>query len=116
METIGIKEIEMAADPAFRDHVIEMLGPLEGVSSRSMFGGYGIFAEGDMFALISGSALFLKVDDSNRAAYEEAGSEQYRPMPYYGVPAEVLEDQEKLIAWAQTSIAIARATPKKKRR
>lgn len=106
----------MAADSAFRDRVLEMLAPLEAINSRSMFGGYGIFAEGDMFALISGSALFLKVDDANRALYEEAGSKQYGSMPYYRVPAEALEDQAKLLDWARPSIAIAHAAPKKKRR
>jgi DNA transformation protein and related proteins len=106
----------MAADPAFRDSVLERLDSLEGISSRPMFGGYGVFAEGDMFALISGAALFFKVDDSNRALYEEAGSKQHAPIPYYLVPAEVMEDQDKLEDWAKTSIAIARATPKKKRR
>lgn len=106
----------MAADPAFRDHVIEMLAPLNEISSRSMFGGFGIFAEEDMFALISGSALFFKVDDSSRDLYEAAGSSRYGSMPYYRVPSEVLEDQDKLRSWAQTSIALARATPKKKRR
>ena len=105
----------MAADPGFRDHVVEMLAPLEAINSRSMFGGYGIFAEGDMFALISGATLFFKVDDANRARYEEAGSKQYGPMPYYRVPAAVLEDQARLLDWARESIAIARVTPKKKK-
>ncbi len=106
----------MAADPAFRDHVIEMLAPLNEISSRSMFGGFGIFAEEDMFALISGSALFFKVDGSTRDSYEAAGSSRYGSMPYYRVPNDVLEDQDKLRRWAQISIAVARDTPKKKRR
>jgi DNA transformation protein and related proteins len=106
----------MAADPVFRDHVIELLASLEDVNSRSMFGGYGIFSAGDMFALISGTALFLKVDDSNRAVYEAASSNQYGSMPYFHVPTEVLEDQDKLLDWAQTSISVARAAPKKKRK
>src|SRR3972149_12327094 len=63
----------MAADPDFRDQVLDLLAPIGEISCRSMFGGYGVFAEGDMFALIAGSALFFKVDDSNRAVYEEAG-------------------------------------------
>ena len=106
----------MAADPAFRDQVVDMLSPIGAIDSRSMFGGYGIFAEGDMFALISGSALFFKVDDSNRSHYEAAGSAQHKPMPYYRVPGEVLDNQPRLLEWARTSIAVAKATPTKKKR
>ena len=106
----------MAADARFLDHVMELLAPLGEIRSRAMFGGYGIFDEGDMFALISGSTLYFKVSDSNRAAYEEAGSRQFTPMPYYEVPAEVLENTAMLHDWARTSIAIGHATVKKKRR
>lgn len=105
----------MAADPAFLSHVMELLAPLAEISSRSMFGGYGIFARGEMFALISGKALFFKVDDSNRARYAEAGSKPYGPMPYYRVPTEVLADQARLLDWARASVAIAHASSKKKR-
>lgn len=38
----------MAADPVFRDEVMELLAPVGTVTSRSMFGGYGILAEGDL--------------------------------------------------------------------
>ncbi len=40
----------MAADPTFHCNVLEMLAPLEGVTSRPMFGGYGIFAFNDISA------------------------------------------------------------------
>lgn len=106
----------MTADAGFRDHVMDILAPLGSISSRSMFGGYGIFAESDMFALISGSEVFFKVDASNIVAYEEAGSKKYGPMPYYRVPTEVLENSAKLLDWARTSISIARSAAKKKRR
>ncbi|MHB9090687.1 MAG: TfoX/Sxy family protein, partial [Chloroflexota bacterium] len=74
-----------------------------------------IFATGDMFALISGSALFLKADESNRARFDEAGSTRYGAMPYYRVPSAVLADPGALMEWAATATAVARATPKKKR-
>ncbi len=79
-----------------------------------MFGGYGIFHEGCMFALISGNGLFFKIDDSNKPLYEKSGSKQYKPMHYYQVPAEVFENTTKLLEWAQQSVLIAHATSKKR--
>ncbi len=104
----------MPADAGYHDHVMEMLVPLGGMTSRSMFGGYGVFQEGDMFALISGSTLYFKVDDSNRPAYEEAGSSRFKPMPYYEVPADVIEDRDNFKKWANIAIAVGHATAKKK--
>lgn len=107
----------MPLDRAYVDYVMELLAPLGGVTGRAMFGGYGIFHEGDMFALISSSStLYFKADDSNRAAYEEAGSEQFMSMPYFEVPVDVLEDSVALRQWASTAIAVGHATAKKKRR
>ncbi len=41
-----------------------------------MFGGYGVFHDGKMLALISGSNLYFKVDDSNRGAISTGVSEK----------------------------------------
>ena len=107
----------MASDSGYKDYVMELLSPLEEVTSRAMFGGYGIFHQGIMFALISDSTLYFKVNDSNRAAYEEAGSKPFpHSMPYYEVPASVLEDTALFHDWATTAIAVGHATAKKKRR
>ena len=94
---------------------MEMLSSVPGITSRPMFGGYGIFQDGDMFALISGSVLYFKVDDSNLADYESAGSERFKPMPYWSVPADVMEDADSLGQWAARSVAIGHATAKKKK-
>ncbi|MDP2949464.1 MAG: TfoX/Sxy family protein [Chloroflexota bacterium] len=104
----------MPADKGFHDAVMDLLAPLGEVRSRAMFGGYGIFHEDDMFALISGSTLFLRIDDSTRSKFEQAGSRQHRPMPYYSVPPEVMQDGTKLHEWARTAIDTAHAMPKKK--
>lgn len=78
------------------------------VSARKMFGGYGIFNQGKMFALINSSAaLFLKADDENRQAFLEAGSQQHGKMPYFEVPQSVFDDDEQLAQWAARSIQAA---------
>ena len=106
----------MAVDPGYLQDVMEMMRPLGDVTSRSMFGGYGIFESGDMFALISGDALYFKADDSNRSRYEDAGAAQFKPMPYWEVPADVLDSEADVEEWARMSIAAAHAAPKKGRR
>ena len=105
----------MAADSVFMEKVIGLLSPLGDISSRPMFGGYGIFSEGNMFALISGSTLFFKVDDSNITNYTRAGSRQHKPMPYYEVPSTILNNTDLLHEWAELSIIVA-ATGKKKKK
>ncbi|MFC1872562.1 TfoX/Sxy family protein [Chloroflexota bacterium] len=105
----------MAADKVLLNHVMDLLAPLDGISDRAMFGGFGIFHEGDMFALITNSGLHFKVNETNLGAYQEAGSKQFKPMPYYEVPADCLDDRTMLLEWAKISIAIGHATAKKKR-
>lgn len=106
----------MAVDPGYMEYVMEMLQPLGDVTSRSMFGVYGVFEAGDMFALVSSDTLYFKADDSNRARYEDAGSVQFKPMPYWEVPAEVLDREDDVEEWARLSIDAAHAAPRKKRR
>ncbi len=106
----------MAPDKAYLDRVMMRLVPLGSVSYKSMFGGYGLFHEGCMFALISGNGLFFKVDNSNRSLYEQNGCKQYKPMPYYQVPAEVFEDTTKLLDWARLSISVAHTSTGSKKR
>ena len=99
----------------YADYVVEKLSGLGAVHSRAMFGGYGIFHEGLMFALISEGVLYFKVDDSNREMYEKAGSHVFpHGISYWAVPDDVLEDNEKLYEWAAISMNIALAAQAKK--
>jgi len=106
----------MPVDKEYVSHVMDMLAPIGGVHSRAMFGGYGIFHDGDMFALISSaSRLYFKVDDTNRKRFEEAGSEQFQGMPYFELPVDVLETPDELREWAIASITVGHATAKRRR-
>ena len=101
----------------FLNFVMEKLLPLCYIKSRAMFGGYGIFHEGLMFALISDGVLYFKVDDSNREMYQEAGSSIFpHGISYWEVPSDVFEDAAKLYEWAEISIRIAQAKASKKRK
>ena len=47
------------------------------VTIKKMFGGYGVFDSGTMFALVdSQGGIFFKADDTNRERFENAGSKK----------------------------------------
>jgi DNA transformation protein len=82
-----------------------MLGDIR---AKKRFGGYGIFEGDRMFALIDSSGrVFFKVDATNQARFEDAGSEKHARMPYFSVPEKVLGDDGLLEEWALISISIS---------
>ena len=105
----------MAVNPSYREFVLDQLSRVaDGVRSRRMFGGVGIYAGDLFFALIDDDSLYLKVDDSNRGDFEQAGMGPFRPfgeggevMQYYEIPADVLEEPDRLGPWVEKAIAVA---------
>ena len=113
----------MAVSPEFVDYVLEQLQPLGGITHRRMFGGVGLSRHELFFALIAQDTLYLKVDDANRADFEAAGCEPFKPfggdkaMSYWSTPLDALEDPDLLAEWASKGIeAAARAKAPKTRR
>jgi DNA transformation protein len=114
----------MARSSEFVEFVLETLQPIGGVSARRMFGGWGIYKDGVMFALIAYDQLYFKVDDGNRAAYEDAGlpyftyADKGKPirMPYREAPSDGFDDPDTLCAWARDAYAAALRTKKPKRK
>jgi DNA transformation protein len=103
--------------------VLEQLSGAEGISSRRMFGGFGLYRNDVFFAIISDDRLFFKVSDSSRADYETRGMARFRPYPdkpqvsmsYYEVPADVIEDAEECVRWAMRAVAASVAKAKSPR-
>lgn len=110
----------MAISEDYLNYVLDQLSPLEGLRSKRMFGGIGLYAEGLFFALIEEETLRFKVDDHTRETYLAHGSTAFKPFPdkktvmqYYEVPIEILEDQDKLCDWAKAALDVARRKKKK---
>ena len=95
---------------SFRDLVVEQLERLPDFRSRSMFGGFGLYSGGQFFGLIYQRRLYFRTGDDTRAAYTAAGMGFFQPNPkqslknYYEVPADILEDYDALIRWAEAGI------------
>jgi DNA transformation protein len=103
----------MAVSSDYLDFVLEQLAPLGHVTSRRMFGGVGVYANGLFFALIDDDVLYLKGDAALKPAFEAAGAQPFapfghdKPMAYWTAPAEALDDQEVLLDWARKSLEVA---------
>ncbi|NWJ39465.1 MAG: TfoX/Sxy family protein [Geothrix sp.] len=114
--------VAMAVSVSFRTYLLEQLGQIRPITTRPMFGGLTFFAEGRAFALADDGVIYFKVDDSNRPDFVAAGKGPFlpfgdpdRPMQYYELPEEVLEDPEALAQWMARAIAVAmKAKPKAK--
>lgn len=103
---MGIKGDKLSRDAILSaDLLSEKLSVIAGISTKKMFGGHGVFHEGKMFGIIDSKGnLFFKVNESNKADYEQKGASQHSRMPYFSVPKQIFDNQEDLILWAQKSI------------
>lgn len=109
-------------DP-FVEEVLERLAPAGTVRARGMFGGSGLYIEGVFFGLIADGALYFRVDDASRGAYESAGSHAFQPFPdkppmgtYWSVPDRVQSDRGELRTWTLRALEAARARDAGKRK
>lgn len=105
----------------YRAHVFEKLGQVTPVTDRAMFGGVGIYSAGIFFALIDDDKLFFKVDDTNRADYEQRGMPPWSPPgppssspKYYELPPDLLDDPVELSVWVDKAVAVAESNKRKK--
>ena len=103
----------MAVSQDYLDHILDQLSLFGEVTTKKMFGGVGFFREGKMFGMLGGDTFRLKVDEGNRADYEARGMAQYssgtkkKGMPYWEVPADVVEDRDLLKQWADKAFQAA---------
>lgn len=111
MGTKGDKRTQDATDAAAR--LVDDLAPLGEVTSKSMFGGYGISESGIMFALIDSAGVpHFRVDQTTEETYVEAGSSKHARMPYWSVPEDALSDNKLLIERAKEALDVARRAKK----
>ncbi len=106
----------------FADYIVENLSDLDGdIYSKRMFGGFGIYHNDKMFALVFNSELFLKTEKSSVSKFTDLGLKPFTyqrqgkevALSYYQAPVSALDDSETLIEWAKLSIAIAEMEPDK---
>jgi|TARA_B110000881_G_C18187096_1_gene322977 DNA transformation protein len=105
----------------FLNYMLDLLEPMGELSYKPLFGGYAICKHDAAFALVFDGTVYFKTDTTNRKDYESYNS---NPLTYrkqgktislsnLEVPAEVMEDQDRLLQWANTAYKIAKNVKKK---
>lgn len=109
-------------------YILDLLQPHGPITSKSLFGGYGIYYGPTIIGIIVESQLYFKIDDSTRADFEAYGSKPFIyegkaktvTMPYMQLPESILESREQLAQWIerahQASLRHQKSKPKKKAR
>jgi DNA transformation protein len=98
---------------SFLDHALDLVCGLGQVQARRLFGGYGLYAQGVMFGLLSDDELFLKTDRETLERFTSAGcrmwtyGEQKPDTHYFRPPDEAHEDAESMQPWAELGLGAA---------
>lgn len=68
----------MAREQSLHDFVVgDLLAGIPGITSRTMFGGWGMYRRGVFFPLIAEGRLYVKVDDATVGEYQSRGSQPF---------------------------------------
>ena len=106
----------------FLEYVLyDVFGESEAVTARAMMGGFTLYKEGKVFAIVEDEKVYLKGDTKTEAWYLEhkakkfwymrEGKKQY--MNYFLVPEDILENREEFATWVDVALSVA-TLPKKK--
>ncbi len=116
--------LKKSHESPFVAHVLDLLQSIGPVRAKKMFGGYGLFLQDLMFALVADEMLYFKVDAKSEQAFVDLGLEQFtyhkkgKPfsMSYYQAPEESMEDVNEMCLWGTRAFdAALRASAKKKK-
>ncbi len=93
----------MGKNREMAEYFLELCRDVPEKRLRAMFGGHGLYSGDAMFGLEAFGELYLKADESSKAAFQEAGAKQFvyegsggkkSSMNYWAPPAEILEDPD----------------------
>ena len=114
--------MEKAKDD-FLIHVLEdVLVDIENLTYRAMFGGYGIYKDGIIFAIIAFNELYFKVGANNIDEYKKKESHPFvydrkghksTTMSYWLVPDEIMHDKEQIIKWVNKAVTASQESKRK---
>ncbi len=119
----------MSRRSEFVEFVIDQMAFIGRPRVRSMFGGYGIYRDDRIFAIIVDERLYFKADPVTRAEFEAKGLRPFTyvargksvTMQYFEAPPEVFEEPDAMRDWSQKAYgaairAVKTRTPNRARR
>ncbi|MBL8238386.1 MAG: TfoX/Sxy family protein [Bryobacterales bacterium] len=105
----------------FVEFCIEQFSPLGRIDAKYMFGGWCLYCNGAVFALIANGEVYLKGDQHNIPDFEARNLQPFKPFPdkpevmkYFQAPPEIFEDPSALKRWAAGAINASLRKAKKK--
>ncbi|HWK15438.1 MAG TPA: TfoX/Sxy family protein [Rhizobiaceae bacterium] len=101
-----------------QDYLRDLFAGIGPISLRRMFGGYGIYQDGTIFAVVLRDQLLLKGDAEVADEYEAAGMVRWQyvgkrhgkpvAMPYWTAPESALDDPDEMTDLARKALSAAR--------
>lgn len=99
----------------FAEFVFEQMSELSDVVYKSMFGGYGFYQHGLMFALVADEQLYFKANDFLADEFIALGLKPFifqskgkdMQLNYYQAPETVFEQAEQMRFWSEKAYQCA---------
>jgi DNA transformation protein len=97
------------------NYVEEQLAFLGRISTKSIFGGIGIFVDERLLGIVMEDKLYLHTDANNLQVYQQRGMPQFKPYPnafdlttdHHEVPPDIVNDAEQLKIWGERALNAA---------
>lgn len=101
----------MASQQKTVDFILDQMRGAGAVSAKRMFGEYGLYGDGKLFALVCDDQLFLKPTAAGRAQAADLAADLAEGVPYPGakpclvVPGDRWDDAEWMAELASVTVA-----------
>lgn len=93
----------MASDKEFVDFVLDQIVNSGEITAKKMFGEYGLYSDGKLFALVCDNKLFVKATEAGRIYIKEI----VEAPPYPGAkPSYLIEDKLEDRDWISSLVKI----------
>lgn len=98
----------MASKPDFVEYIADQLRDAGNISYRKMFGEYGVYCDGKIFALICNDQLFIKITEAGKqmAPHLEMAPPYEGSKPYF-----LIEDVDNRTFLTELTIATCEELP-----
>src|SRR5580704_18349462 len=107
-------EFKMVASDSFAEFLREQFSPLGRLTFRRMFVKTGVFCDGVMLGMVADNTLYFRVDEENKATFEEAAA--FPPLNYskkgftidlgfWRAPERLFDEPDEFLLWARSALA-----------